>query len=584
MSTEPRTAPGDVSDPTPTSGSGWLRWLPGLVTLRQYQRGWLPSDLAAGLVLASMLVPVGIAYAEASGVPGVYGLYTTIVALLAYAAFGPSRIFVLGPDSALAAVILAVVVPLSGGDPARAVTAAGMMAVVAGTSCILAGLLGLGFITELLSKPIRHGYMNGIALAVLISQAPKLFGISLESERPGPDLWRLLQALHAGQANWYSFAIGGGSLVLILALQRFRRVPALLITVTLATVAVMTFDLGSQGVKLLGVLPTGLPSFALPWLSGVDLTSVVLGGLTAALVAFADTSVQSRTYAARGGTRVDANQEMIGLGVANLAAGFFQGFPVSSSSSRTPVAEAAGAKTQLTGVVGALVIALLLVAAPRLLKSLPASALAAVVIASVIRLFEITDLKRIYRIQQWEFWLSMTCFAGVAILGVVPGICTAVVLAVVEYLWDGWRPHYAVLGRVDGVRGFHDITRYPQARLVPGLVLFRWDAPLFFANAELFQQCILEAIAAAPDTVRRVIVAAEPVTSVDVTSADMLGELHTRLRQAGIELHFAELKDPVKEKLVRFELMGQLGEGSFHPTVGAAVDGYLQDHRVAWVP
>jgi high affinity sulfate transporter 1 len=584
MSMQPPVTSGKLPLPIPRRQTGWQRWLPGLQMFTQYQPGWLPSDLSAGLVLASMLVPVGIAYAEASGVPGVYGLYATIVPLLVYAVFGPSRILVLGPDSALAALILAVVLPLSGGDPMRAVTVASMMAVVSGSVCILAGLLGLGFVTELLSKPIRHGYMNGIALAVLISQTPKLLGITIHSGRPGMDVWHLLQALLDGQANWYSVAVGGGSLVLILALRRFPRVPSMLIAVALATVAVAVFDLGSHGVNVLGVMPQGLPSFAVPWLSGVDLTSVLLGGVAVAVVAFADTSVLSRTYAARTGNYVDPDQEMIGLGAANLAAGFFQGFPISSSSSRTPVAEAAGAKTQLSGVVGAVAVALLLVAAPNLLRHLPGSALATVVITSTIGLFEVADLRRIFRIQQWEFWLSMTCFAGVVILGAVPGICIAVVLAVIEFLWDGWRPHFAVLGRADGVRGFHDIKRYPEARLVPGLVLFRWDAPLFFANAEFFQQCVLQAIDAAPDRTRRVIVAAEPVTSVDVTAADMLSELTATLRQVGIELHFAEMKDPVKEKLVRFELMEQLSEGDFHPTVGAAVDEYLDDYKVDWVP
>ncbi len=584
MPIDPQLRSGNTSLLIPTPPTGWLRWLPGMQMLEQYQWSWLSSDLVAGLVLASMLVPAGIAYAEAAGVPGVYGLYATIVPLLTYAVFGPSRILVLGPDSALAALILGVVLPLSGGDPARAVAVASMMAIVAGSVCMLAGLFGLGFITELLSKPIRYGYMNGIALAVLISQSPKLFGISIQSERPGLDVWNLLQALLAGRANWYSFAVGGGSLALILALKRFKRLPTLLIVVVLATVTVAVFDLGSLGVKVLGGMPQGLPKFALPWASGVDLSSVVLGGVAAALVAFADTSVLSRTYAARTRSYVDPNQEMVGLGAANLAAGFFQGFPISSSSSRTPVAEAAGARTQVTGIVSALAVALLLIAAPNLLQHLPNSALAAVVIAAAIGLFEIADLMRIFRIQQWEFWLSMTCFAGVMILGAVPGICIAVVLAVIEFLWDGWRPYFAVLGRVDGVRGYHDINRYPDARLVPGLLLFRWDAPLFFANAELFQQCLLQAIGAAPDSIRRVIIAAEPVTSVDVTAADMLSELTAMLRQAAVELHFAEMKDPVKEKLARFELMEQLGEGIFHPTIGAAVDAYLQDHRVDWVP
>ncbi|WP_224080630.1 SulP family inorganic anion transporter [Cupriavidus laharis] len=550
--------------------------------LRTYQPGWLPRDLAAGLVLTTMLVPVGIAYAEASGVPGIYGLYATIIPLLAYALFGPSRILVLGPDSALAAPILAVVVQLSAGDPARAITIASMMAVVSGLVCIVVGLLRLGFITELLSKPIRYGYMNGIAFTVLISQLPKLFGISIEDAGPLRDLWNLGNAIADGKANWYSLAVGGASLALILLLKRFERVPGVLIAVVLATLSVSVLGLDALGVKVLGKMPQGLPAFAFPWLTGVDLTHIVLGGCAVALVAFADTSVLSRTYAARLKYPVDPNQEMVGLGTANLAAGLFQGFPISSSASRTPVAEAAGARTQLTGVVGALAVAALLLFAPDLLRHLPNSALAAVVIAAALGLFEFADLKRIYRIQQWEFWLSMACFAGVAVFGAVPGICLAVVIAVIEFLWDGWRPHYAVLGRADGVRGYHDVERYPDARRVPGLVLFRWDAPLFFANAELFQDCVLRAVDDSPTAVRRVVVAAEPVTSVDVTSADMLRELDKTLDGRGIELHFAEMKDPVKDKLKRFELFDKLGEDAFHPTVGAAVDDYVEDYRVEW--
>ncbi len=554
---------------------GWLRWLPGVLMLKSYQPGWLPSDLAGGLVLTTMLVPVGIAYAEASGVPGVYGLYATIIPLLVYAVFGPSRILVLGPDSALAAPILAVVLQVSGGDPARAIMVASMMAIVSGVVCIVMGLLRLGFITELLSKPIRYGYMNGIALAVLVSQLPKLFAISIEDAGPLREMISLGRAILAGETNWYSLAVGAGSLVLILFLKRFERIPGILIAVIIATLVVSVLHLDQSGVKVLGQIPQGLPAFVVPWASDADLVKILLGGCAVALISFADTSVLSRTFAARTNTRVDPNQEMVGLGAANLAAGFFQGFPISSSSSRTPVAEAAGAKTQLTGVVGALAVAALLMFAPNLLQYLPNSALAAVVIAAAIGLFEVNDLKRIYRIQQWEFWLSMVCFAAVAVFGAIPGIMLAVVIAVIEFLWDGWRPHYAVLGRVEGLRGYHDMQRYPHAQRIDGLVLFRWDAPLFFANAELFQERLMEAIDASPTPVRRVVVAAEPVTSVDVTSADMLRELSHILRERGIALHFAEMKDPVRDKLKRFELMEAIGDKNFHPTVGSAVDDYL---------
>jgi high affinity sulfate transporter 1 len=565
--------------------TGWKRWLPGLVLLDHYQAQWLPRDLMAGLVLTAMLVPVGIAYATASGVPGIYGLYATIVPLLAYALFGPSRILVLGPDSSLAAVILAVVLPLSAGDPMRAVAIASLMAVVSGVVCLAIGLMRLGFITELLSKPIRYGYMNGIALTVLISQLPKLFDVSIDGAGPLRNLTQTVNAVLGGQANWTAFAVGFGTLAAILLLKPFERIPGLLIAVVAATVAVGVLGLDeTAAVKVLGSLPEGLPSFAVPLVDPAHLGQIVIGGCAVAMVAFADTSVLSRTYAAKTGTPVDPNQEMVGLGAANLAAGLFQGFPISSSSSRTPVAEAAGSKTQLTGVVGAIAVAMLLLFAPNLLEYLPSCALAAVVIAAAIGLFEFKDLRRIFRIQQWEFWLSVVCFVGVAVFGVIPGIGIAVVLAVIEFLWDGWRPHHAVLGRADGVRGYHDVTRYPDARRVPGLVLFRWDAPLFFANAELFQKSVLDAVAESPTQVRRVLVAAEPVTSIDVTSADVLAELERRLRALNIELQFAEMKDPVKDKLKRFELFERFGAGSFHPTVGAAVDAYLEEHSVDWKP
>ncbi|EJN34152.1 high affinity sulfate transporter 1 [Pseudomonas sp. GM84] len=562
----------------------WKRWFPGLATLLHYQAAWLPKDIAAGLVLTTMLVPVGIAYAEASGVPGIYGLYATIIPLLAYALFGPSRILVLGPDSALAAPILAVVVQYAASDPQRAIAIAGMMALVAGAFCVIAGLLRLGFITELLSKPIRYGYMNGIALTVLISQLPKLFGLSFDSQGPVRDLWTLAQALLAGQGHWPSFAIGAGSLALILLLKPFKRLPGILIAVVLATLAVSLFKLDQLGVKVLGELPQGLPSFVFPWVTDIDLVEVLLGGIAVALVSFADTSVLSRTYAARLKTPVDPNQEMFGLGVANLAAGLFQGIPISSSSSRTPVAEAAGSKTQLTGIIGALAVTLLLVVAPNLMQHLPNSALAAVVIAAAMGLFEFADLKRIFRMQQWEFWLSFTCFVGVAVFGAIPGICIAVAISVIEFLWDGWRPHYAVLGRVDGTRGYHDVQRYPQARRIPGFVLLRWDAPLFFANAEQFQHTVLAAVDESPTPVQRLVIAAEPVTSIDVTSADMLAELDRALEARGVELQFAEMKDPVKDKMKRFGLFQHMGENAFHPTVGAAVDAYLADSGVDWQP
>ncbi|MEQ1805685.1 MAG: SulP family inorganic anion transporter [Burkholderiaceae bacterium] len=570
------------------AAAGWLRWVPGIQTVRHYEIGWLRHDLVAGLALTAVLVPVGIAYAVASGLPGICGLYATVAGLLAYALFGPSRILVLGPDSSLAALILAVVLPLSAGDPQRAVALAGMMAVVSGLLCVAAGAARLGFVTELLSKPIRYGYMNGIALTVIASQLPGLFGFGVDAHGLLDESRQFALALLAGRTNVTALAIGGGTLLTVLLLRRHPRLPGVLIAVVGATVFITLQDLAAipgahGGVPVLGVLPQGLPGLSLPSMGSNDIAPVLLGGLAVALISFADTSVLSRTYAGRTASFVDPNQEMVGLGAANLAAGLFQGFPISASASRTPVAEAAGARTQLTGVIGALAVGAMLLMAPGLLSKLPVAALAAVVIASAIGLIEVTDLRRIWRIQRWEFWLSMGCLLGVALLGAIPGIGLAIVVAVIEFLWDGWRPHSAVLGRVDGVKGYHDIARHPTARVVPGLVLFRWDAPLFFANAELFKLRALDAVAGSPTPARWMVVGAEPITSVDVTSADALDELDKTLREAGIELCFAEMKDPVKDKLKRFGLFSSLGEHRFFATLGEAVSRYLEVEAVAWV-
>jgi len=563
-------------NPTPpTTAARRTHWLPGLQLLRHYPVSWWRSDVAAGLVLTTMLVPVGIAYAVASGLPGIHGLYATIAGLLAYALFGPSRILVMGPDSSLAALMLAVVLPLAAGDPARAVALAGAMAIAVGLICIAAGLAKLGFVTELLSKPIRYGYMNGIALAVIVSQLPKLCGIAIAGDGPPAQAVAFGQALWDGRLNAAAFGIGAGALVLILLLKRWPRMPGMLIALIAATAAVVLFDLdGQHGVSVLGTLPQGLPSPALPWIGWADLMPVLGGAMAVALVAFADTSVLSRTYAQRQRFAVNPNQELVALGATNLVVGLFQGFPISSSSSRTPVAEAAGSRSQMTGVVGALGVAALLLLAPQLLQRLPGSALAAVVIASVMGLIEWHDLQRIRRMQAWEFWLSIGCAAGVLLLGAIQGIVLAIVVAVIEFLWDGWRPHAAVLGKVQGVDGWHDIQRHPEAQRIDGLVLLRWDAPLFFANAEWFERVVRDTLAAAPTPVKWLVVAAEPVTSIDITAADMLRELDDSLQQQGIELCFAEMKGPVKDKLKRFGLFSHFGQQTFFATIDGAVQAF----------
>ena len=580
----PLSPPADPRIQRSSPSVGWRSWLPGLAAIRQYRLAWLRHDLVAGLALSAVLLPVGIAYAVASGVPPTSGLYATIVGLLAYALFGPSRMLVLGPDSSLVALIFGIVLPLSAGDSQRAMALAGMLAIVSGSLCVLAGTARLGFITELLSKPIRYGYMNGIALTVLLSQLPALFGFTVKGDGLLRESHSFVAGVLAGRTNGVSLALGGGTLLLIGLLSHSKRIPGVLLSVVSSTVIVSALNLATGfGVRVLGPLPRGLPAVAVPWTGPDDILPVLLGGSAIALVSFADTSVLSRTYAARLGDRIDPNQEMVGLGAANLVAGLFQGLPISASASRTPVAEAAGAKTQLAGVVGAVTVAVLLLAAPNLLQNLPISALAAVVIASAIALIEVADLRRIYRMQRWEFWLSMLCLAGVAVFGALPGIGLAIAIAVMEFLWDGWRPYSAVLGRVDNVKGYHDISRYPESRQIPGLLLFRWDAPLFFANAELFRDRVMMAVESSPTQVNWIVVGAEPVTSIDVTSADTLDELDHTLAKAGIRLCIAEMKDPVKDKLKRFGLFSQFGEERFFATLGEAVNRYLQAFGVDWV-
>ena len=560
---------------------GLARWIPALGALRTYQIAWLPKDITAGLVLTAILVPVGMGYAEAAGLPAIYGLYATIVPLIAYAIFGPSRILVLGPDSSLAAIIAATIVPLAGGNTDRLVALAGMLALLTGSLCILAGLARFGFITDLLSKPIRLGYVNGIALTVLVGQLPKILGFSASGDGLVQETISLVQGVAQGLTNWTSCAIGVACLAIVLGFKRWwPRIPGVLVAVVAATLVVSVFDLASTaGVAVVGPLPQGLPAFQFPSVAPGDLGTLAAGALAITLVSFADTSVLSRTFALRGGYTVDQNQEMIALGAANVAAGLFQGFSISSSSSRTPVAESAGAKTQLTGVVGAVCIALLLVFAPTLLQNLPNAALGAVVIASCMSLVDIKGVVRLYRLRRGEFVLSIVAFLGVALLGVIQGIFIAVALALLAFIWRAWRPYDAVLGRVNGLKGYHDITRYPEARLVPGLVLFRWDAPLFFANAEVFREHVGEAVAAATTPTRWVVVAAEPVTDVDITAAEALAALDDDLTQAGIQLCFAEMKDPVKDRLKRYDLYAKIGDEHFFPTLGRAVDAYQEEHR-----
>jgi high affinity sulfate transporter 1 len=524
-------------------------------------------------------------YALASGLPAITGLYATVGPLLAYALFGPSRIMVLGPDSALAPLIAVAVLSRSGGDPQRAVALASVLALLTGVLCIGAGLAKAGFITDLLSKPVRDGYMNGIGLTIIVSQLPKLLGFSVTAN----DFWggtaALVRGVIAGDTKPAALAIGSACLALVLVGRRVApRAPAVLVAVVGATAAVALLGLADR-ITVVGPVPRGIPLPAIPIVHLSDVADLIGAAVGISLVSFADTSVLSRTFAGRNGYRVDPNRELIGLGVANLVAGLVRGFPISSSASRTPVAESAGSRTQLTGIIGALAIVVLLVFAPWLCKDLPTTALAAIVIAAAIRIIDIASWRVFYRVRRSDFILSVVAFLSVAAFGVLTGIAVAVVVSLLDVVRRAWRPHDAILGRADGVKGYHDLTRYPGAKQVPGLLLFRWDAPLFFANADTFRKRIVDLVddaTAARRPLKWVVVAAEPITDVDTTAAEMLEELDKELATRGCELAFAEMKDPVKDRLDRYGLQRRIGREFFFPTIGVAVHAFLGRHSVEW--
>jgi len=558
--------------------------VPGLDIMRAYKRAWWPKDILAGLVLTAVLVPVGMGYAEAAGLPAITGLYATITPLLIYAVLGPSRILVLGPDSSLAAIIAATVVPLAAGDQSRAVELAGGLAIIAGSLGIAFGLLHLGLLTDLLSTPIRIGYLNGIALTVIVSQLPKLFGFSTDADGLVPEAIAFAQGVANGDAHALTLGVGIAALAIMVVARLIDRAAVGIVLATVATTVVTAVaGLAAAGVDVVGAMPQGLPRLAIPAVGFGDLTAMLAGGFAIAVVSLADTSVLSRTFAARTGDRVDQNQELVALGAANIGGAFTSGFPVSASASRTPVAEAAGGKTQMTGVVAAVAIIALLLVAPGITSNLPQATLGAVVIVAATSLVDLTGTLRLIRLRPTEAGLSIISFAGVAFVGVIAGIFAAVVIALAAFFWRAWRPHSAILGRVEEMKGYHDITRYPDARRLDGLVLFRWDAPLFFANAEAFREAVERAVDTAPTATRWVVVAAEPITDIDTTAAGILDELLGDLRRSGIELRFAEMKDPVKDWLSRYGLLQKIGDDSFYPTVGTAVDAYVAASGIDWI-
>jgi high affinity sulfate transporter 1 len=517
-----------------------------------------------------------MAYAELAGLPAITGLYTSITCLVAYAVFGPSRLLVLGPDSSLGPMIAATVLPLAAanGDPASAITYASMLALMVGALMLIGARARLGFVADLLSQPTQIGYLNGLALTILVGQLPKLFGFSVEADGLIEEALGFAEGVAAGRTVPPALAVGVLSLAIMVVLTRILpRVPAVLVAVVVAMAVSAGLDLSSLGVDTVGVLPRGLPPFSIPLVELDALPLLFAGAIGIAVVSLADTISVSTAFASRHGQEAKANQEMAGIGAANIAAGLFGGFAVSTSSSRTAVAESAGSKSQLTGLVGAAVITVMLLVLPGLFRYLPQPTLAAVVIVAAVSLANIPATRRLWRQRPAEFGLSIAAFLGVALLGVLPGIAIAVVLSIIGVFLRTWDPYRTVLGDVAGVAGYHDVRMYPDAAQVPGLVIYRFDAPLIFANAKTFRREV-RAYARTDPPPRWIVVAAEPMTDVDTTAADMLEELDRELEAAGIRLVFAEMKDAVRQKTRDYGVGWLADERSFYPTVGAAVRAY----------
>jgi high affinity sulfate transporter 1 len=561
------------------TGARLARWLPGVALLRERRGPGMRRDLLAGVVLAALLVPQGMAYAQLAGLPPVTGLYATLIPLACYFVLGPSRILIVSPDSAVCPLVAAAIIPLAGADAGTRVALAGLLAVMVGAIMLAGGLARFGFVTELLSMPVRIGYLAGIALTVIVSQLPKLFGYSVGSENFIAAVSDFVTRLD--ETNTTALAIGAGCLLVIGALRVWApKLPGVLIAVVGATVLVAAAGLDDQ-VPVVGAVPAGLPGFAWPDVGLADAKVLLPAAVGIAFVAFADTSVLSRSYAARLHHDVDQNRELAALGAANMAAGVFHGFPISSSGSRTAVIEDMGAGSQLAGLTGALVLGVLLVVGTGLVHDLPLSALAAVVIVAVLGLFDIGAARRLYLWRRTEFALGISAFAGVTVLGVLWGVGVAIALSLLNFIRRAWYPHDAVLGRVENLKGYHDTGRHPDARLIPGLVLYRFDAPLFFANADSFRAHVRKLADA--DGTAWVVVAAEPITDIDATAGEALAELHADLAASNVVLAFAELKDPVRDYLRRYGVEAAIGPERFYPTIGVAVAAYLEETKTVWI-
>lgn len=553
---------------------GWRRPVPGVGALRGYRRSWLKGDLLAGLTVAAYLVPQVMAYAGVAGLPPVTGLWAILPALALYALLGTSRLLSVGPESTTALMTATVVGPLAGGDAGRYASLAAALAVTVGLLCLVARVARLGFLADLLSRPVLIGYLAGVALIMMVDQLPRITGVRTTGSEFFPQLWSFVRQVP--EADPATVVLSAAALVFLFAVKRFLpTLPGPVLVLALGTTAVVAFGLDHRhGVEVIGDVPSGLPSLSLPDLG--ELPHLVLPALGVLIVAYTDFILTARAFTGRGedGTQLDADQEFLALGAANLGAGVLHGFPVSSSASRTALASSAGARSQAYSLVaGAAVLAVLLFLSP-LLSRTPSAVLGALVVYAAVRMIDLAGFRRLASFRRRELLLALGCLAGVLSLDILYGVIVAVGLSVAELLARVARPHDAVEGLVPGVAGMHDIDDYPQASTIPGLVVYRYDSPLFFANAEDFRRRALAAVDEQSGPVRWFVLNTEANVEVDITALDAVDELRRELARRGIVFALARVKQDLRDDLEAYGLADSVSPDLIFPTLPTAVAAY----------
>ena len=549
-----------------------LQWLPG------YRREWLRRDVVAALTVWALYVPTGMAYATLAGVPAEAGLYVAPLVLLAYAVFGTSRHLIMGPSASVAIMTALAVAPLAEGDMVRYAALTALLAMLTGILCIAAGLLRMGFFADFLSRPVLDGFIIGLAITIVAEQLSRLLGYSVIRANFFQYLLNILQNL--GQTHIPTLAVGAGSLILLFYLSKsLPNVPSALVVMTLSIAAVGFFELDSYGVRIVGEIPSSGISIGIPaGIDIMDLRSLLPSAVALSLVGFAESVAIASAYAAKHGYKIDANQELIALGASNLGSGFCQGFAVDASLSRTTAADQAGIMTQMSSLINAALLLITVVALSHLFHNLAEATLGAIVIHTVWRLIDFSKLRQLYDIKRADFWSGVAAMLGVLAIGIFPGLAFAILLSLAQLLNEARNPRLYILGKVPGREVFRSIEKHPKCELYPGLIILRFDANLFFANASTFHRRVLSATASDP-AVQTVLIDAESISDIDVTALDMLQKLKTELAGKGIDIHFARVKTNIRAAMRQSGVEEVIGLDHFHMSVRDGVEAYLTKRK-----